>query len=144
MLNNYALSDAEINAILTDLPKDNTQKIAQTLSALQEKMDFVLDMMLRENGENVVFLLASVSFIYDALNNKINQLFEKIENRYEQTHEADWFALLRQCGQLRQTVKTIYSLLQQTNEREHRHYAGLTDAHIQQAVSATMARYGVQ
>lgn len=144
MLNNYALSDAEINAILTDLPKDNTQKIAQTLSALQEKMDFVLDMMLRENGENVVFLLASVSFIYDALNNKINQLFEKIENRYEQTYEADWFALLRQCGQLRQTVRTIYSLLQQTNERENRHYAGLTDAHIQQAVSSTMARYGVQ
>lgn len=144
MLNSYALSDAEINAILNDLPQDNTQKISQTLSTLQEKMDFVLDMMLRENSENVVFLLASVSFIYAALDNQINRLFEKIENRYEQTLDENWLILLRQCGQLRQTVRTIYSLLQQTNERENRHYDDLTDVHIQQAVTATMTRYGVQ
>lgn len=144
MLNSYTLSDAEINAILNDLPQDNTQKIAQTLSTLQEKMDFVLDMMLRENSENVVFLLASVSFIYAALDNQINRLFEKLENRYEQTLDENWLILLRQCGQLRQTVRTIYSFLQQTNKHENRHYDDLTDVHIQQAVTATMTRYGVQ
>lgn len=132
-------SDAEINAVFAQTPAENSniEHIGNIIQQIQLHMDTVLDMMTnRQTGDQFVLLLIPMSFLYAGVLSQTNDLFNRIEQKYDGAPSTKWLHLLKKCGHLRSTIRSIYDLLQQTKARQTTHYPQLNDEHINAAMAA--------
>ena len=145
MLNpNLFFSISEIQTALTQSPTQNRsiKKVSNIIQYLQMGADNVLNKMLDEKkGNDFLETLVPLSVMFHNTHQQISDLFDKIDQEYDQNPSAELQLLLQQCSHLRSTLGDMCFLLQQTHPQPSLPNQ-LTDADFQAAAQETQQQYG--
>ena len=141
---NLFFSISEIQTALTQTPIQNRsiKKVGNIIQYLQTGANNVLNKMLDEKtGNHFLETLVPLSVMFHNTHQQISELFDKIDQEYDQNPSAELLILLKQCSQLRRTLGDMCSLLQQARPQPSSPNQ-LTDADFQAAAEATQQQYG--